>query len=252
MAMKVPLMVAHRGYAKRFPENTLESLEAALVVGACFVEFDVQLTSDGVAVLHHDDDLQRTAGVTNKVSETTFRQLSQVAVSQADIFGDRFTEVRVPTLASATALLSRWPRVRAFVEIKPDSVERFGTEPVLERVRADLAGAPSQSILISSVVDLVARARQLGQPSMGLVLREWSSAVRRQLEELQPDYALCNLKRIPGESDLWPGPWKWVVYEVVSPRLALELAGRGADLIETMAIGEMLADPVLGTRGCRD
>ena len=42
-----------------------------------------------------------------------------------------------------------------------------------------------------------------------------------------------------------------MIYEVVSPALALELAQRGADLIETMAIGEMLADPVLGKRRCR-
>lgn len=248
--MKVPLLVAHRGYAHRFPENTLESLEAALEVGACFVEFDVQLTSDGVAVLHHDADLRRTAGLADQVSQITFERLSKVAVGQAEVFGDRFTDVRVPTLASATALLKRWPRARAFVEVKPEGIGLLGIERVLERVLTDLIAVASRSIVISSVVDFVAQARQSGQPSIGLVLSEWSAVVRQQLEELRPDYVLCNLKRIPDGVDLWPGPWQWVVYEVVNPVLALELAERGADLIETMAIGEMLADPVLGTKGC--
>jgi hypothetical protein len=38
----------------------------------------------------------------------------------------------------------------------------------------------------------------------------------------------------------------------MSPALALELAGRGAEFIETMAIAEMLDDSVLGRKSCRD
>ena len=39
-----------------------------------------------------------------------------------------------------------------------------------------------------------------------------------------------------------------MVYEVVEPDLALALAARGVDLVETMACEEMCADPRLRTR----
>jgi glycerophosphoryl diester phosphodiesterase len=250
--MVVPQLVAHRGYASRFPENTLESLEAALEAGACFVEFDVQLTRDGKPVLLHDPDLSRTGGRKDQVCDLSLQQVAAIEVGQPEVFGRRFAGVRIPTLASALRLVASWDRARAFVEIKPESLEHFGLESVTERVLADFAMTDTEPVLISSVGAFLVHARRSGHRETGLVLRDWSVDTREALEELQPQYVFCNLQRIPAESRLWPGAWKWVIYEVVSPRLALELAERGADLIETMAIGEMLADPTLGSRSCRD
>jgi len=39
--MSHPELVAHRGYAFRYPENTLLAIKAAVDAGAKFVEFDV-------------------------------------------------------------------------------------------------------------------------------------------------------------------------------------------------------------------
>ncbi len=43
---------------------------------------------------------------------------------------------------------------------------------------------------------------------------------------------------LPNEP-LWPGSWRWVVYGVDRVEDAEELAGRGAELIETMAYLEL-------------
>ncbi|MCX5331016.1 MULTISPECIES: glycerophosphodiester phosphodiesterase [unclassified Streptomyces] len=51
--------VAHRGDPYRVRENTLDSLRAALELGADAVEIDVRLTRDGVPVLLHDHTLKR-------------------------------------------------------------------------------------------------------------------------------------------------------------------------------------------------
>jgi glycerophosphoryl diester phosphodiesterase len=51
------LVIAHRGFHRDFPENTVEALRAALELGADGVEFDVQETADGQFVIHHDDDI---------------------------------------------------------------------------------------------------------------------------------------------------------------------------------------------------
>jgi glycerophosphoryl diester phosphodiesterase len=47
-------IIAHRGDTSRFPENTLESFEAARQNGADGIELDIHLTDDGVLVVHHD------------------------------------------------------------------------------------------------------------------------------------------------------------------------------------------------------
>jgi hypothetical protein len=52
-----PLKIGHRGEA---PENTLASFELALRKGADGIEFDVQLSSDGVPMVIHDARLTRT------------------------------------------------------------------------------------------------------------------------------------------------------------------------------------------------
>src|SRR3954469_3743483 len=52
-----PWNIVHRGGAQLMPENTMAALADALVRACDGVELDVQLTRDGVAVVHHDDRL---------------------------------------------------------------------------------------------------------------------------------------------------------------------------------------------------
>lgn len=50
---------AHRGFRAIRPENTLSAFEASL--GCChYIELDVQMSGDGIPVIHHDDALGRT------------------------------------------------------------------------------------------------------------------------------------------------------------------------------------------------
>lgn len=62
-----PWNIAHRSGAQLMPENTLAAFAEALARGCDGVELDVQLTRDGIAVVHHDDrlmaDMTRKDGV---------------------------------------------------------------------------------------------------------------------------------------------------------------------------------------------
>ena len=49
--MRIPELVAHRGYPQHYPENTLIGIEAAITAGARFIDVDVQLSADRVPVL---------------------------------------------------------------------------------------------------------------------------------------------------------------------------------------------------------
>ena len=48
---KQPLIIAHRGFSGRYPENTLAAIRAALAVGVDFVEIDVHETRDGELIV---------------------------------------------------------------------------------------------------------------------------------------------------------------------------------------------------------
>src|SRR3954462_2834337 len=55
-----PKLFAHRGGGSLAPENTLAAVKLGQSLGYRAHEFDVKLTKDGVAMLLHDDTLERT------------------------------------------------------------------------------------------------------------------------------------------------------------------------------------------------
>ncbi len=81
--MEIPQLVAHRGYPRRYPENTLQGIQAAIDAGARYVEFDVQITADGVPILMHDVSLMRTAGKRGRVVNMDFEKLSGLLTNRA-------------------------------------------------------------------------------------------------------------------------------------------------------------------------
>ena len=109
------LLIGHRGACGHAPENTLASLRKARQLGVDWVEFDVQLTRDGVPVLLHDDTLDRTTDAAGPVADCCVRALS--GVDAGGWFGEAFCGESVPTLEEAVQLLSA-VGLRANVEIK--------------------------------------------------------------------------------------------------------------------------------------
>lgn len=79
------LVSAHRGDIEDAPENSLPSVRTAIERGYQSVELDVQLTRDGIAVLHHDYLLQRMAGVKQKVGDLTYEELSKLSIGTYEI-----------------------------------------------------------------------------------------------------------------------------------------------------------------------
>jgi glycerophosphoryl diester phosphodiesterase len=55
-------VIAHRGYCSLFPENTLESIEAALYKSD-LVEFDIMLTQDNQIVIFHDRGMKKLTNI---------------------------------------------------------------------------------------------------------------------------------------------------------------------------------------------
>jgi glycerophosphoryl diester phosphodiesterase len=108
--MKKALVIAHRGYTRHFPDNTLEAFRAAREIGVDGVEFDVQETADGGFVVFHDDSIDG-----NSISDLKLEDIRQLRV------GDCY---RIPTLQQALEALGRG--LALLVELKQArSLEKF-------------------------------------------------------------------------------------------------------------------------------
>lgn len=131
--MKHVLNIAHRGFTRDFPDNTLESFEAAIRIPVDAIECDVRETADGHFVIYHDAEL----------SGRDIGHLSLSEIKDTQLRG-RF---RIPTLEETLDLCHE--RVRLNVEVKRvDSLARF-----LDILRAGIQ--PDEVFLTSFNRDLV-------------------------------------------------------------------------------------------------
>lgn len=111
--------VAHRGYNNGVRENTIAALNEAFHDKCTAVEIDVRLTSDGVAVLCHDESIAGNvngATQTKTIAGSTLAQLRTLVLNDSAIYG----EVKIPTLEEALAFLS-YRGMTAIIDIKDTS-----------------------------------------------------------------------------------------------------------------------------------
>jgi glycerophosphoryl diester phosphodiesterase len=96
-------------------------------------------------------------------------------------------------------------------------------------------------VVISFDLPAVHLARQMGSFKIGWVLPEYDEHARLKFEAVKPEFLFCDHEKLPaGSGRLWRGPWRWALYEVGTPELAVALAERGADFVETMAVSPMI------------
>lgn len=68
-------IIAHRGYSKAFPENTLLAFKQAIAYPIDGIELDVQLTKDNVPVICHDETIDRTSNGNGWIKDMTLKDL---------------------------------------------------------------------------------------------------------------------------------------------------------------------------------
>lgn len=127
--MPAPAIVAHRGGSALGPENTLASIRTGLARGVAGVEIDVRATADGVAVLMHDETVDRTTDGSGRVDTTTLRDLRRLNAA-ARWSGRAVGYERPPTLTEALRAVDG--RARVFIEVKPAGIERAVVAAIAE------------------------------------------------------------------------------------------------------------------------
>lgn len=234
-------LVAHRGYPLRFPENTLPSVTAALQAGARYVEVDVQLSRDGIAVLFHDRDMRRLCDEAGSVHDYTLQQLREFRVRDRARFGDRFTDIGIPTLGELVAVIRKWPGITLFVELKRIGLQQFGNDTVLAGVLPELEPVRAQCVIISYAIDALQQVSDRSDYPVGAVFADWADHARSDIRALAPPWLFCGIETLPDGNIPVPAGCRLAVFECTDPRQARDVLARGVDLVETFAIGEMLS-----------
>ena len=128
-------VIAHRGASGLAPENTREALQLAVTQGADALEFDVHLAADGVPVLMHDPNLDRTTTGSGLLRTRTAEELGGLdagyhfTLDRGGSFPWRGRGLGIPTL---TEVLESFPRVPLLIELKTVEV----AEPVRRLILA--------------------------------------------------------------------------------------------------------------------
>lgn len=234
-------LIAHRGNARDYPENTLPAFRSALELGLRCLELDVHLCADGTPVVIHDHRLARTTGLAGSIFDLTATQAAATEAAEVARLGERHRGTHLPLLSDVLVLLEGRPDVTLFVEIKRQSLRRFGHDAVVGRVLQALQPWRDQCVVISFDLQAVEQARARGGFTIGWVLGDYGARSAAQYQALQPEFLFCDHEQLPPAGSLPPGPWHWAIYEVETLPLALQLAERGVTHIETMAVREMSA-----------
>ncbi|MGB7963740.1 MAG: glycerophosphodiester phosphodiesterase [Propionicimonas sp.] len=169
---------AHRGARRQAPENTLPAFRRAIELGAEGVEFDVQLSADGVSVVIHDETLDRTTDGHGRVVDHTLGELRALDASAGK---PGFPGVVIPTLDEVLAVFAP-TELAVNIELKNSVVEYPGLE---EAVLAAVSkhGLERRVVLSSFNADSVARLQDLTSIPRAFVYdrllrRPWAVAAR--------------------------------------------------------------------------
>ena len=116
-------IIAHRGFWKTDPataENSLKALQNAADLKIYGSEFDVQMTSDGVLVINHDEHINQL-----EIAAEPFKKIRKEKLNNGET---------IPTLESYLKLGSTFPDLKLIVELKPAKTPELEREIVKKTV----------------------------------------------------------------------------------------------------------------------
>ncbi len=182
-------ITAHRGASGRAPENTLAAVRAAIADSADWVEIDVQETSDGVVVVHHDADFMRVTRDPRKIWELPYAEVARIP--NGAWYGPEYEAERVATLEELLRLAR--DRIRVNIELKVYGHGQRLEERVVELVES--LGMQDQVALMSLHRPTVERLNELRPDwKVGLL----AAVSIGDLSRLEADFLAVNASKATG------------------------------------------------------
>ncbi|MDF2960937.1 MAG: glycerophosphodiester phosphodiesterase [Paenibacillus sp.] len=169
--------LAHRGYPKKYPENTIPSFQAALDLSYSHLELDVQLTKDGIPVVIHDPTVNRTTNGKGRIVDFTFNELRRLDAGGGE---------PIPTLEEVLKLSKGQAKVD--IELKQSGDLYPGLEEkTLEVIRS--CGVQDQVFVTSFDHYSIIKMRELSNDiELGLVIYGATPSVFPLAEQIRARY----------------------------------------------------------------
>ncbi len=135
-----PIRFAHRGSRVLCPENTWNAFDLAVEdLGYRYIETDIQITSDGVVVVFHDDTLERCTNGVGRVAEWRWDDLTHLDAAytfspDGESYPLRGAGIGIPRLDDT---FDRYPEVRFNIDLKAPKSEWAVAEVIKKMGRED-------------------------------------------------------------------------------------------------------------------
>ena len=241
-AWPYPRIFAHRGGGSLAPENTLAAIRLGQDLGFGAHEFDVKLSKDEVAMLLHDDTLERTTDGKGRACELGWAELCRL--DAGGWHSQAFRGEPIPRFDAAARLLIAGGTL-ANVEIKPaDGFDRITGERVAAEAQQLWRGAAVPPLLSSFSFEALMAAKEAApQLPRAWLTQEFSAEDWKRLEalgavSLNTDHRKRD--RIDVER-LHAAGYRVLLYTVNEPDLAERLFAQGVDGIFTDNLREFAA-----------
>ena len=226
-------LIAHRGDNTNYPENSYAGIESALMAGALFIEFDVQMNADHSLVVFHDTNFKRTANNNASLFETTDEEMSKLSIHEPDRFGMEHYPTPVSFLDDILLLFCRFPEATALIEVKKQSLTHWGTELFMDKFLKLVTKYENQSIVISFSKKSLQYTQRYSKLRIGFIFLRHQNTNKEIAYQLNPDFLVCSQDTLPKER-LWEGSWTWIVYSLNNILGAQKILNReDVDMIET-------------------
>ncbi|ASJ06708.1 glycerophosphodiester phosphodiesterase family protein [Thermococcus pacificus] len=147
------LVLGHRGYSAKYPENSLLAFRKTIEASADGIELDVWLSKDGRVVIMHDETIDRTSNMTGRQKDMTLEELKKADIGMGE---------RIPTLEEV-------------FEVLPDNallnIELKDRDAAGEVARIVKENNPGRVLISSFDVDALREYRKFdGKTRMGLLI----------------------------------------------------------------------------------
>ena len=122
-------LINHRGYNPDAPENTIPAYLLSAEMGYTFVEADISFTKDGIPVLLHDPEINRTARnadgsrISNRISIGSITYEEALAYDFGCWKGEKYRGTRIPTFEEFLSVC-RDRDLHPYIELKANGAYR--------------------------------------------------------------------------------------------------------------------------------